>query len=123
MARLLTETADYDTPGSWGPASDGWPEIRGDVAYDMYVFASCIESIPYGSYVLMSRRGHYGDTKSMLRVHFEYKEKLERDFERAGRPNSDDSVARREKYGKKDYWGNREKAPLYKKKSTALAKS
>lgn len=26
MTKLLTETADYDEPGSWGRASDGWPE-------------------------------------------------------------------------------------------------
>jgi hypothetical protein len=113
MARLLTETADYDTPGSWGPASKGWPEIRGDIAYDMYVFANCVKSIPYGSYVLMSQRGSYGAKESMLRVHAEYLEQLLADFKRCGEPSSDVSVARREKYGKLDSWGNREAAPMW----------
>ncbi len=64
----LTETASYDEPGSWGRASEGWPEIRGDVAYDMYVFANTSGAIPYGSYVLMDQRGRYGATESCLRV-------------------------------------------------------
>jgi hypothetical protein len=111
--RLLTETADYDTPGSWGPASSGWPEIRGDEAYDMYVFANCVQSIPYGSYVLMSQKGHYGAKESMLRVHFEYLKQLKADFKQCGKPSSEVSIARREKYGKKNQWGNREHAPLW----------
>jgi hypothetical protein len=113
MAKLLTETADYDTPGSWGPASNGWPEIRGDVAYDMCVFANCVQSIPYGSYVLISRRGRYGDKESILRVHSEYKDKLERDFKQCGCPDSTISIARREKYGEKNQWGNREAVPVW----------
>lgn len=110
---LLTETADYDTPGSWGPASNGWPEIHGDVAYDMYVFGNCVQTIPYGSSVLMAQRGRYGATQSCLRVHAEYKAKLEADFEQAGRPSVEVSIARREKYGKPNQWGNREAAPLW----------
>jgi hypothetical protein len=114
MPKLLTETADYDTPGSWGPASNGWPEIRGDVAYDMYVFANCIKSIPYGSYVLMSQRGRYNATESMLRVHADYKDKLEFDFKYCGCPNPEVSIARREKYGPKNQWGNHEHAPRWR---------
>jgi hypothetical protein len=113
MTRLLTETADYDTPGSWGPASNGWPEIHGDVAYDMYVFANCIQSIPYGSYVLMGQRGHYGATESCLRVHSEYRTQLVDDFNACGRPSSVVSVARREQYGQLDKWHNRENAPKW----------
>lgn len=64
----LTETAAYDEPGSWGRASEGWPEITGDVAHEMYVFANR-GAIPYGSYVLMDERGRYGATESVLRVH------------------------------------------------------
>ena len=111
---LLTETADYDTPGSWGPASNGWPEVRGDVAYDMYVFANCVETIPYGSYVLMAQKGRYGATQSVLRVHAEYINQLTEDFEQAGMPWFEGSVERREKFGKRNCWGNHERAPKWK---------
>ncbi len=113
MTKLLTETADYDTPGSWGPASEGWPTIRGDKAYDMYVFANCVRSIPYGSYVLMSRKGHYGDTQSSLRVEKDYVAKLKADFQQAGCPSPEVSVARRERYGKPNQWGNKEAVPVW----------
>ena len=99
-AGLLTQTADYDTPGSWGPASNGWPGIRGDAAYAMYVFANCVESIPYGSYVLMDQAGHYGAKESYLRVRSDYIDKLKADFETAGRPSVAVSVLRRDVYGK-----------------------
>lgn len=105
---LLTETA-----GSWRAASSGWPEIKGDVAHDMYVFANCIQSVPYGSYVLVGHRGHYGATESVLRVHADHLEKLKADFERAGKPAAEVSIARREQYGKRNQWGNKEAAPLW----------
>lgn len=114
MSRLLTETADYDTPGSWGPASKGWPEIRGDVAYNMYVFANRVKSIPYGSYVLMAQRGSYGNKESMLRVSADHIEQLLADFAYAGEPDAQTSIARSEKYGKKDDWGRRGRASLWK---------
>lgn len=110
---LLTETANYDEPGSWGRASVGWPEITGDVAYDMYVFANCIQSVPYGSYVLMAQCGEYGASQSVLRVHNKHIEKLKADFKQAGFPNMPTSIARREKYGKVNRWGNKEAAPLW----------
>lgn len=77
---LLTETADYDEPGSWGRMSDGWPGIRGDEALAMYVFANRSEAIPYGSYVLMSERGKYGATESYLRVHADHIDTLKAAF-------------------------------------------
>lgn len=110
---LLTETAAYDEPGSWGRASVGWPEIKGDVAHAMYVFANCIQSVPYGSYVQVSERGQYGAKESVLRVHAKYMDKLKSDFTRAGEPDAETSVARREKYGKPNAFGNREAAPLW----------
>jgi len=115
MARLLTETADYDEPGSWGKASDGWPGIRGDKAVDMYVFANCVESIPYGSYVLMSEKGKYGATESYLRVDDYFIIKLKDDFEAAGEPSQQESIARRERFGKLLSNGLREAAPKWKK--------
>jgi hypothetical protein len=114
VSGLLTETADYDTPGSWGTASNGWPEIHGDAAYDMYVFANCVETAPYGSYVLMGQKGHYGATESCLRVHSQHVERLKQDFNHAGRPNSNQSVQRRETFGTLNEWGNRKRAPLWK---------
>lgn len=96
---LLTETADYDEPGSWGRMSNGWPGIRGDEAYAMYVFANCIQSIPYGSYVLMSEKGAYGAKESYLRVYADHIDQLKTDFEYCGKPSAVDSIARREKYG------------------------
>jgi hypothetical protein len=112
-AGLLTETADYDTPGSWGRASVGWPEIRGDQAYAMYVFANCVQSIPYGSYVLTSQRGEYGATESVLRVHAQHLDQLKRDFAQAGAPDPETSIERREQFGKPNGFGNREAAPLW----------
>lgn len=109
---LLTETADYDTPGSWGRASEGWPEIKGDVAYAMYVFANCVETVPYGSYVLIARRGRYGATESVLRVHAQYLTQLQADFDRAWQPDAEASIAFREKHGKPDAFGNKERASL-----------
>lgn len=95
MTRLLTEVADYDEPGSWGRMSEGWPYIKGDGAYDMYVFANCAPSIPYGSYVLMSQRGHYGAKESRLRVHKDHIDQLRVDFQAAGAPTSNESIRRR----------------------------
>jgi len=111
--QLLTELADYDEPGSWGRASAGWPEIRGDVAYAMYVFANCIQSVPYGSYVLIAQRGRYGASDSVLRVHAGYVEQLKNDFKRAGEPDVETSITLREKYGKPNRHGNKEAAPLW----------
>ena len=44
LSGLLTETANY--AGSWGCMSHSWPGIKGDEAYDMYVFANCAPSGP-----------------------------------------------------------------------------
>lgn len=92
---LLTHSASYDEPGSWGRASTGWPTIEDDDAYDMYVFANCAPSIPYGSYVLMSQQGAYGATKSCLRVHVDHIDQLRTDFIAAGKPAASTSVRRR----------------------------
>jgi hypothetical protein len=118
MAKLLTETADYNEPGSWGRMSEGWPGIRGDDAVAMMTFANCIQSIPYGSYVLMHRKGKYENDpnnpqESYLRVHADYIDQLKADFEKAGRPSPEVSIARREKYGKLNATHNREAAPLW----------
>lgn len=104
MTRLLTETADYDEPGSWGRMSKGWPEIKGDDAPAMYVFANCAPTIPYGSYVLISEKGEYGATESCLRVHVEHIEQLRADFEAAGRPTKSESVQRRAGARKAKKW-------------------
>ncbi len=77
---LLTETADYDEDGSWGRMSEGWPEIIGDDAYSMYVFANKNRVIPYGSYVLMSQKGQYGANESILRVHPDHIDELRNAF-------------------------------------------
>ena len=110
---LLTETANYDEPGSWGPASNGWPGIHGDDAYAMYVFANCVQSVPYGSYVLMAERGQYGSKESYLRVSPEHIEQLIADYEAAGRLTPEQSVARRETYGRLNAFHNRERAPRW----------
>lgn len=110
---LLTETADYDEPGSWGRMSNGWPGIRGDDAYPMYVFANCCETIPYGSYVLMSHEGRYKATVSYLRVHADHIERLKKDFVDAGKPSPDESVRRREATGIPNQFGNRSNAPRW----------
>jgi hypothetical protein len=101
---LLTETADYAEPGSWARMSEGWPGIRGDDAYNMYVFANCAPSVPYGSYVLMSERGKYGAEESYLRVHAEHIDRLIADFEGADKPKADESVRRRNNARKADRW-------------------
>lgn len=101
---LLTKTADYDEPGSWDRMSKGWPEIKGDDAPAMYVFANCAPTIPYGSYVLISEKGKYGATKSCLRVHPVHIGRLRADFDAAGRPSGDESVRRRGSARKADRW-------------------
>ena len=98
---LLTEITDYDEPGSWGRMSNGWPGIKGDDAYVMYVFANCAPSIPYGSYVLMDQRGKYNAKESYLRVHPDHVDQLHADFKAAGSPTVDESVRRRGKVAKK----------------------
>lgn len=113
MSALLTNTAAYDEPGSWGRASTGWPEIKGDAASSMYVFANCIQTIPYGSYVLVAERARYGARESILRVHPQHLAQLQADFKRAGAPSAAASIARREKYGKPNEFGNKEAAPLW----------
>ena len=95
MTKLLTETADYDEPGSWGRMSNGWPDIKGDEAYAMYVFANCAPTVPYGSYVLMDERGKYGATESCLRVHADHIDRLRTDFAAAGNPEAAESIRRR----------------------------
>lgn len=110
---LLTETADYDEPGSWGRMSNGWPGIRAMNAHDMYVFANCVNSIPYGSYVLMSQKGRYGAEESYLRVHADYIDQLNTDFKAAGEPDSDESVRRRQETGTLRTDGLHEKAPKW----------
>lgn len=92
---LLTEIADPDEPGSWGRMSHDWPGIKGDEAYDMYVFANCAPSIPYGSYVLMGQRGKHNAEESYLRVHADHIDQLHADFKAAGNPSVDESVRRR----------------------------
>lgn len=106
MTKLLTEIANYDEPGSWDRMSKGWPSIKGDDAYAMYVFANCAPSIPYGSYVLIDEAGKYGSTKSHLRVHSKHIAQLLVDFESAGRPNAAESVRRRGAWPKRkaDKW-------------------
>ena len=111
MGKLLTETAPYDESGSWGRVAhdSGWPEVKGDSAYDMYVFANCVQSIPYGSYVLISQRGEYGATESVIAVDPDRIEELKADFIAAGLPRAEDSVARRERDGELNDFGNRKK--------------
>lgn len=105
MAKLLTETADYDEDGSWGRMSDGWPSIKGQKAHDMCVFANCIDTIPYGSYVLMDNE--------CLRVHADYIEQIREDFKNAGEPNCETSIDYRERTGKLLSSGNRAAAPKW----------
>lgn len=104
MSGLLTENADYNEDGSWARMSQGWPEIT-DNAYDVYVFANCVQSVPYGSYVLISQ--------SCLRVHSRHIEQLRADFKAAGEPTSEESVDRRESTGKLRDDGLREAAPRW----------
>jgi hypothetical protein len=104
VTQLLTEAASYDEPGSWGRASEGWPDIKGDEAYAMYVFANCAPSIPYGSYVLMSQIGAYGATESCLRVHPAHVDRLRDDFKAAGTPLPDESVRRRGNARRAERW-------------------
>jgi hypothetical protein len=104
MTRLLTETADYDEGGSWGRMSEGWPGIKGDKAYDMYVFANCAPTIPYGSYVLMSEKGSYGAKESYLRVHADHIDQLRADFKAAGKPKAAESIRRRGKSDRAKKW-------------------
>jgi hypothetical protein len=85
---LLTETAAYDEPGSWGRMSESWPEILGDAA-------NCAPTVPYGSYVLVNERGEYGAAESRLRVHEDHIARLREDFVAAGSPAAAESVRRR----------------------------
>jgi hypothetical protein len=107
--------APYDEGGSWGRVATerDYPEIEGDVAYNLYVFANCVQIIPYGSYVLMSQKGRYGATVSKLRVSPEHRQQLWTDFYAAGQPSAEESVERREKTGKLRPDGLRESAPKW----------
>lgn len=87
----LTELP-YDA--SWADASEGWPELTGDDAYSMYVFANCKSTIPYGTYVLMDRKGDYGATDHRIRVHPDRIEQLKADFLAAGSPLPEESQRR-----------------------------
>lgn len=102
--KLLTTTADYDEPGSWNRLSAGWPDIEDDIAHDMYVFANCVVSIPYGSYVLISEKGMYGAEKSQLRVHPDHIDQLRADFAAGGNPPAKESVRRRGDARKASRW-------------------
>jgi hypothetical protein len=114
MAKFLNERADHDEEGSWGRNSDGWPGIGGDQAYDMWVFANCVQTAaPYGGYVLISERGKYGATESYLRVHADFLDALQADFKAAGEPTAEQSVQRREQFGKLRKDGLREAAPKW----------
>jgi len=104
LSGLLTEIADYNESGSWGRMSHGWPGVQGDDAYDMYVFANCAPSAPYGSYVLMDQRGKYGAKVSYLRVHDDHLDRLHADFKAAGNPKADESVRRRGNAAKARKW-------------------
>lgn len=66
MTKLLTETADYDTPGSWGPASKGWPSLA-DEDGSLRAFVIRTKVVPYGGYVTVEGR---------LRIHPDYIKKL-----------------------------------------------
>lgn len=102
--RLLTETANYNEPGSWDRMSRGWPEIRGDAAYAMFVFANCAPSIPYGSYVLISQSGECGASESCLRVQAARLEQIKTDFAAAGSPEPEESRRRRGVASKANKW-------------------
>lgn len=47
----LQDTADYDEPGSWGRASEGWPSTP----YTAGKLLLCTKAniVPYGSYVVV----------------------------------------------------------------------
>lgn len=111
--KTLVETANYEEPGSWAKGSDGWPGVYGTKAYDMFVFANCCESIPYGTYVLMRQEGKYGSMDSYLRVHPVLILQLKSGFVSAGSLAADQSIARREQYGEKRSDGLREHAPKW----------
>lgn len=69
-AKLLTETADYDTPGSWGTASNGWPEFH-DPNEEIRMRVIRENLIPYGSYVTVGDKlrvhaTYYGAVKAAL---------------------------------------------------------
>lgn len=104
MSKLLTETADYDEPGSWGRMSKGWPGVESDEAYDMFVFANCTPTIPYGSYVLISQKGKYSAKVSYLRAHPDHIDQLIADFKAAGSPQVAESVRRRGNAPKATKW-------------------
>jgi hypothetical protein len=60
---------DYD--GSWGDASEGWPEIGFDTdeeATHAYCIAWRICKIPYGSYVLVGKALRLETDEYMARV-------------------------------------------------------
>jgi len=101
---LLTKTADYDEPGSWGRMSEGWPDIKGADAYNMHVFANCAPSVPYGSYVLMGQKDKHGAKESCLRVHADHLDQLRSDFKAAGTPTAGESVQRRGNAAKAMRW-------------------
>lgn len=66
MEGLLTETADYETPGSWGPASAHWPSLP-DADGRIRSLVIRARVVPYGAYVTVGER---------LRVHPGYFEAL-----------------------------------------------
>lgn len=101
--RLLTETADYNEDGAWDRISNGWPSIK-ERAQDAYVFANCVETIPYGSYVLVGKA---------LRVHADFIGQLRADFAAAGSPSAKESIERREKFGNPTKFGNKDRAPKW----------
>lgn len=93
---ILTKDGGFTTsPLTEAGSYEGWPEVTTN-ARDMFVFANCVETIPYGSYVLMH--------DSCLRVHPKHVEQLKKDFLAAGKPTSQESIDRR---------GGRLKAPKW----------
>ena len=41
---------------NWGRLSEGWPEIKGEIARPTFVFLNMSKLIPYGSCVLVDRK-------------------------------------------------------------------
>lgn len=97
---LLLYYADGIDPNSWEKNSRGWPKITHGNVYDMYIFANCVFTIPYGSYVLVKpiEMASYRLERTELRVHPSYIETLKKDYDAAGRPTAEESSAKRLEY-------------------------
>lgn len=64
---LLTRTANYDEPGSWGHASEGWPWIPDPQGNFRSFVIQHEDIVPYGAYVTVGNR---------LRIHPQYIDSL-----------------------------------------------